>query len=99
MPPSHHVIRTFPIAARIAKSGAKQALAADRARIEKFKTLHTPHGPNRSENVIKKHVKAKKPFANADTPSIDVTDAGVTYTMAVEIGAGTYTLLFVAFPI
>ena len=92
---THHkvVVRSLPIMAQVAKKGAKKALEADRARLQKFLALHTPHGPARSEDVVQKHVLAKKPFASAAQPSIDVTDAGVTYTMQCKIGTGTYNLL------
>ena len=91
-------VRSFPISAKVAKQGAQQILAADRARINKFRQLRNPHGPNRNA----KSLKAQKPFsvaaaANGET-NVDVTDAAVTYTMQVGVGEPPeeYTLLYVS---
>ena len=91
---SRQVINTFKLSANIAKKGPLAAITADRERIEKFRKHHSPHGPKRSEHV-RRRIKHEKPFASAETPSIDVTDTGVTYTMPVQIGNGNYTLLYV----
>lgn len=99
----HVVIKALPITASIRKGGAKQVLAADRARIAKLVAGHSPHGPNVVHSkALKAHVRHKKPFssgsaADSSSTSIDVTDAAVTYTMQVGVGspATNYTLLYV----
>jgi len=122
---SRIVINSIPFATHL-KQGAKQILARDQARAQKFLQGLHPHGPNRSsavstEGTHHRHHHHKKHHQNdaAGAPdgstgtvptdptsappaggkvapdSIDVTDAGVTYTMSVGVGQPPtqYTLL------
>ena len=85
---SHHIIKALPITTFLSSTGpnsAKDILARDRARATKLIAGLQPHGP---QTVLDLAVSQQ-------AGSIDVTDAGVTYTMQVGVGSPStdYTLL------
>ena len=75
--------------ARVVGTHARDILARDKARAQKYIQGVNPHGP---EKVL--HMLASSRGAPGIT-GVDVTDAGVTYTMSVGVGkpATDYTLL------
>ncbi|KAH8112686.1 acid protease [Phellopilus nigrolimitatus] len=105
MSSKHVVVNTLPIAAQLKHRSAQKFIAADRARIAKLVAGHSPHGPNVVHSKqLRRRVHEHKPFAKhhhkgsasaAVGDTIDVTDAGVTYTAQVGVGspATNYTLL------
>ncbi|KAL5537211.1 hypothetical protein ACEPAF_1034 [Sanghuangporus sanghuang] len=74
---------------------ANQICALDKLRIEKHLQSKYPFGPAAHHNeAFKTALVSTKPFSN-DTTTVDVTNAVVTYTMDVGVGANDdkYTLL------
>lgn len=108
---SHVIIRSVPFTSRLAQNGARDILTRDRARAKKLLSGLHPHGPaafhearKRRHGHIHRHggssVNPTQPASGGDSGaasdgSIDVTDAGVTYTLSVGVGspATQYTLL------
>lgn len=78
--------------AHVISRHGKDILARDRARAQKYIQGVNPHGPvadGKGLNMLESSRGA------SGTTGIDVTDAGVTYTMSVGVGkpATDYTLL------
>ncbi|KAH8104997.1 acid protease [Phellopilus nigrolimitatus] len=82
-------VHSLPIATQLKHTGnAKSFIDAERARVAKFVKGYSPHGPNVANSAdLKKLVSfAGNTAANTDS-TIDVTDAGVTYTLQVGVGS------------
>ncbi|KIM89433.1 hypothetical protein PILCRDRAFT_95260 [Piloderma croceum F 1598] len=104
---SHVIIRSVPFTTRLTQNGARDILARDRARAKKLLSGLHPHGPAAFHEARKRRHHARhrgvlqtQPASGggsdaASDGSIDVTDAGVTYTLSVGVGspATQYTLL------
>lgn len=105
---SHVVINSVPFATRLAH-GAKNILARDRARAQKLLAGLHPHGPvvfQEARAARRAHPHSQNGASTVTYPpklgavaagsgSIDVTDAGVTYTTPVAVGQPStqFTLL------
>jgi len=98
---SRHVVHSIPFTTRLAsKNGAHGLLAHDRARAQKLisATSH-PHGPKGFRLARSHHHphggntgptgggSTTSPPSSGTGASVDVTDAGVTYTMDVGVGS------------
>lgn len=100
---SHVIVRNAPFATgfRAAQNGARELLQRDRARAAKLLAGISPHGPHAFLESFQypKHCgktgTLASPAHENTQRSVDVTDAGVTYTMSVGVGspATTYNLL------
>lgn len=82
-------LRALPFSSRV-KHGAKHILTRDRARAQKLLAGLHPHGP-----LGFRRAQEELSTDSLSGSSIDVTDAGVTYTLPVGVGspATQYTLL------
>lgn len=100
---SRYIINSVPFNTRVLQ-GARQILAHDTARAQRFIAGFHPHGPVSFHARRAKHAHhghrghgglSANPVQSPPDQSIDVTDAGVTYTMSVNVGqpATAYTLL------
>ncbi|KAG9315956.1 acid protease [Chiua virens] len=85
------VFNSIPFATRLRTAyGGREFLECDRKRAAKFLAGLSPHGP-----AIRNRYGMKTTASTTGKDSIDVTDAGVTYTISVGVGspATKYDLL------
>lgn len=98
------MLTAVPFASRIVGRHGREIIARDRARAQKILAGHGAHGPHGVRELRKSRhhghhgsssggTASDPPAANGQT--VDVTDAGVTYTASVGVGnpATQYTLL------
>ncbi|KZT27469.1 acid protease [Neolentinus lepideus HHB14362 ss-1] len=106
---SHVAVKSIPFSTRLGGRHAKDIVASDKARAQKFLAGLHPHGPAAFHEAKRRrrghHGSGGDTGSGTGTgttapsgsngSSIDVTDAGVTYTASVGVGnpATEYTLL------
>jgi hypothetical protein len=93
----------LPLTVRVAGLSAKQLVAKDRARAQKFLAGVHPHGPARTHEYRRKHHHGHGGGSGGGGTApgsgtgieIGATDAGVTYTLSVGVGSPpqNFTLL------
>ncbi|KAG6826335.1 hypothetical protein H0H92_000282 [Tricholoma furcatifolium] len=80
---SHFIIKSIPFETRLAHD-AKQILARDQARAKKLIAGLKPHGPSAFHS--KPENKRNNAIDSGAQDSLDVTEAGVAYTVSVSVG-------------